>query len=221
MISTSSLRTAITKESRGFSGVTTSKGHSERCLVTCADVLHAGVVRASTRRYCHFAHSPVVHVDPPRRPCNSLLNIRIREDDIRTFAPKLQRHLLQIRRSSRPQNVPTSGGRAGEGHLTNAHMVRDRCAHGLTVAGNQVDRTGWEARFFNQLAHFERCQWSRLSRFDYDCVAGDNGGSNLPCANVSKEHGEMKSWEGAHVNINRGKFHGMIWPQTPMGSRRV
>ena len=77
------------------------------------------------------------------------------------------------------------------------------CAAGLAEAGEDVDDAGGEAGLLNELGEAEAGEGCLLGELEDDGAAGGEGGAELQAA------------------MRRGKFQGMIWATTPMGSRTV
>ena len=120
-------------------------------------------------------------------PRNSVLNIRIVKHNIWALATKLQRNLLQIRTSSRFHDLSANNGRSSESNLVDVHVGRESSSCHLAEARNDVDDTGWETSFFNELGGVESAEGGLLSGFENNNIATGDGRANLPSEHEERE----------------------------------
>ena len=134
---------------------------------------------------------------------NGAVEIGVVENDVGRFAAEFERNLLQVAGRGLHDEL-ADFGRAGEGDLVDVRMRGERGAGGFAVAGNDVHDAIGNAGFLNQFAEAERRERSLLGGLQHDrCSPSASAGPSF------------------HAAISSGKFHGMIWPTTPTGSRTV
>jgi hypothetical protein len=98
---------------------------------------------------------------------------------------------------------PADLGRTGEGDLVDPFVGREGGAGRLAEPGDNVDHTVGKSGLGHDLGQVEGRQWRLLGRLEDDRFPVARAGPSFQAA--------MRS----------GKFHGMIWPTTPIGSRNV
>ena len=130
----------------------------------------------------------VVEEDTKIDPRNRVLDICIIKDNIRALATKLQCNLLQIRTSSRFHNLSADNGRSSECNLVNVHVGREGSTCHFAEAGNNIDNTGGETSFFDQLGGVESAEGSLFRGLENDDVAAGYGRADLPSPH---EEGEV------------------------------
>jgi len=88
-----------------------------------------------------------------RSPVNSLLQIRIVEDDIRALSTKFEGNVLQVALRGSLHDLPADKSASGESNLIDIHVLGDGCSDGVSVAGDDVDDTWWESGLLDKSAH--------------------------------------------------------------------
>ena len=116
--------------------------------------------------------------------------------------PSSRRHLLQVARGGLHDQLAYLGG-AGEGNLVDIRVGGQRRPGGLAEAGDHVHHAVRHAGLGDEPGQPQRGQRSLLGGLEHDGVPG---GQRRP---------------SFHAAISSGKFHGMICPTTPTGSRSV
>ena len=89
-------------------------------------------------------------------------------------------------------------GRAGEGHLVDVVMGGQCGAGGLAESGHHVDHAVGQPGLGDELGQPQRRQRGLLRRLEHHGAPVASAGPSF------------------HAAISSGKFHGMIWPTTPM-----
>ena len=120
-------------------------------------------------------------------PRNSVFNIRIVKYNVWALATEFQGDLLQIRARSRFHNLSANNSRSSESDLVNVHVGRNGSTCYLAETGKDVDDTGWETGFFNELGGVESAEGSLFGGFENDDVAAGDGRANLPCPHEKRE----------------------------------
>jgi hypothetical protein len=150
------------------------------------------------------------------RPLDSLVNIGILKDDIRTLPTQFQGNLLQPRR---PHDFLAHGGGSSEGNLVDTRVSHQGRTGRFSEAREDVHDAGRKPRSFDEGAEDESREGSLFGGFEDDGVSAGQGGCDFPgCSNTSECYEGGKFLGGGVQNMARGKFQGMIWPQTPRGS---
>ena len=130
------------------------------------------------------------------------VQIGILEYDVRRLASEFERNFLQIS-GGRVDNQLAHFRRSGECNFVDQIVRRQSRARRLAVSRDDVDHAIREPGFHNQLAQTQRGERRLLGRLQHYC------------------HPEASAGASFHAAINSGKFHGIIWPTTPTGSRSV
>ena len=131
-------------------------------------------------------------------PRDRIFDIRIVEDNIRALATKLQGNLFQIRASGRFHDLPADNGRSGESDLVNVHVGREGSTSNLAEARDDVDDTGWETGFFDELGGVEGTERGLFGGLENDDVTAGDGRANLP-----GPHEEWEiPWDDLRANTN-------------------
>ena len=143
----------------------------------------------------------VVEQPPVERTLDRCIEIRVGEHDVGALATELERHLLQVALGGVDDLLTHLGG-TGERDLVHV-VVAGQCSTCIAEAGNDVDDTGREACFFEDLREKQCGERGLLSGLEDHGVAGGKCGASF------------------HDDMSSGKFHGTIRPQTPIASRSV
>src|SRR5580700_4616170 len=145
---------------------------------------------------------PHVEEDRARRAADRDIHVGIGKDDRRRLAAELERDFFQIAGRGLDDQFADLG-RPGEGDLVDIRMGRERCPGSLAEPGQDVDDAVREAGFLDH--------WPRRDALSGVCSAGFRT-MVQPAASAGA------IFQAAIIS---GKFHGMIWPTTPTGSRKV
>ena len=92
------------------------------------------------------------------RAFDGRIHVGVGEDDVGALAAEFQRDAFEVGFGGCLHDQVADLGRPGERHLIDVHVARDGRAGRRTVARQQVDHAGREARFENQFAHAQRRQ---------------------------------------------------------------
>lgn len=95
-------------------------------------------------------------------PIDGLLDIRIVKYDVRAFATKLERDVLQIALRGGLHDLTTDQSATSEGNFVNLHMARDCRSNSVAISGEKVERPGWKSGFVNKLTHANCSQRSKF-----------------------------------------------------------
>ena len=128
--------------------------------------------------------------------------ISIGEHDVGALASQLEAHFLQVPRGGLGHK-PTYFGRSGEHDLVDLFVGHECGAGRLAIPRDNVDNTVGESGLGHDLGQIEGRQWRLFGRLEDDRVPVARAGPSFQAA------------------MSSGKFHGMIWPTTPMGSLKV
>jgi hypothetical protein len=135
-------------------------------------------------------------------PGDGGVEIGVRQDDRRRLAAEFERHLLQVAGRGLDDQLADLG-RAGEGDLVDVGMCRQRRAGVSPKPVRMLTTPGGKPASRSSSARRSAGQRRLLGRLQHHRAAG---GQRRP---------------SFHAAISSGKFHGMIWPTTPTGSRTV
>src|SRR5919198_1516234 len=106
-------------------------------------------------------------VNRPDRARDRILEVRVREDEIRALASELEDQPLdRVRRHS--HHLAAGGGRAGERDLVDPGMAHEVRADGLARTWDYVDRAGRKTHFGRELGHAKRRQRRGRIRLEND-----------------------------------------------------
>lgn len=141
-------------------------------------------------------------------PFDSLFDISVIKDDVRTLSAEFESDFFQ---ASCARNFFADCCRACECNFIDSGVTDDSSAGGLAEAGDNVDCASGEASFLNEGTEIQCTQRSLFCSFEDDSVAACKCGCDLPGYN---QRGRTRDIQ----NIDKGKFQGIICPQTPMGS---
>ena len=144
------------------------------------------------------AHLALVEPDRVDDAFHDAVEIRVVVDDERTLSAQLEAQLL-ARPGRRLADDAADFGRSGERDLVDVGMVDDRRA-GLAVAVHDVDHAGGNPRLVRDLREAQRRERRELGRLENDRISAASAGAIF------------------HASMSSGKFHGMIWPTTPIAS---
>jgi hypothetical protein len=122
----------------------------------------------------------VVEIDAEVHPGKSIVEIRIREDDVRRLAAELEGDLLEIATGRRLEDLTTNPCRSGEGNLINIHMGSEGGAGDRSAAREDIDHPRWEASLTNEAGDVQGRERSLLGGLDNNRVPGRHGRPNLP-----------------------------------------
>src|SRR4051794_29411898 len=131
------------------------------------------------------AHVALVEVDAVDDSLDGLVERAVVEDDVRGLAAELERQLLPRSRELALDRLADVGG-AGERDLVDVRVV-DECGPRASVAGDDVHDTGRKLGLAQHVAEEERGQRRRLSRLQYDGIAGGQCGRDLPREHQQRE----------------------------------
>ena len=95
-------------------------------------------------------------------PTNSLIQISIIKNDIRTLPSQLERDRFQIGFSSRFHDLTPYEGASRERDFFDLHMGRDGGSGGGSVSGEEVENAWRETGFLDQCAHADGCEWGEF-----------------------------------------------------------
>ena len=115
-----------------------------------------------------------------------LVEIGVREDDVRALAAELEGDLLD-RSRRKLQDAPPGRRLAGEGDLVDAGMSGERLADLLAGTGEDVHHAIGDARFATDLAQHHRGDRGGAGRFEDEGVAGGEGWGQLPGGHQQRE----------------------------------
>jgi ParB family chromosome partitioning protein len=118
-------------------------------------------------------------VDRPHRARDRVVEVRVREDEVRALAAELEREALD-RVGAKSHDLRARRRRAGERDLVHAGVLDEVGADRLPLARNDVDRAGWEADLGGQLGHAQGGQRRRRVRLENDRATGGQRRSELP-----------------------------------------
>ena len=98
------------------------------------------------------------------------VQVGVGKDDLRAFAAQLQRHGA-VALGSHLLDQRADLGAAGEADVVDAGVARQRVAHLVAVAGDDVERPGGEAHFGRQLRHADQRQARVFGGLDHAHIA--------------------------------------------------
>src|ERR1700722_2481268 len=117
---------------------------------------------------------------------HGLIQVGVREDDIRRFAAEFQRYLFQIAGGGLKDDL-ADFGRAGERDLIDVGMLGDRATGARAHAGDDIEDAIGNSGSADQRAEPERRQRSLLRGLQDDRVAAGQCRTELPCGHQQRE----------------------------------
>lgn len=112
-------------------------------------------------------------------PPDSLVEVRVLEDDAGVLPAALQGDVLEIG-SRRLHDRSPRGGASGEGNLIHVRVLGERLAGGRPEARDDVDDTGRDPGLDDKLAEVQRCERRLLGWLQHDRVTAGERRRNLP-----------------------------------------
>src|SRR5216683_4740879 len=117
---------------------------------------------------------------------HGLIEVGVRENDIRRLAAEFQRNLLEVSGGGLEDDLADLR-RTGEGDLVDFGMLGDRTAGARSEAGDDVEDTLGQPGFHDQLTEAKGRQRSLLGRLEDDRVAAGERGPKLPRGHQQRE----------------------------------
>ena len=164
--------------------------------------MNSSIPERSTRILERAAVLAGVREDRERRRLGRRVEVRVGEDDVRGLAAELERDPLDRLRGPGRDRAPDLG-RAGEGDLGDVGVLYQPPAAFRAGSGDDVEHALGEPGVEGDPLELERGQRRQLGRLEHDRVPAASAGATF------------------HEAITSGKFHGVIRPTTPSGSRKV
>ena len=118
-------------------------------------------------------------VDRPDRARDRVVEVGVREDDVRALAAQLERDALDRLRAE-PHDLAARLRRAREGDLVDARMADEVGARGGPVGRDDVDDARREPDFGRELGDPQRAQGCLRVGLQHDGAPGRQGGRQLP-----------------------------------------
>ena len=110
---------------------------------------------------------------------DGLVDIRVREDELRRFTPEFEGEALEVL-SRVPGNVPAAVLATREGDLVHSAVGGQRFSDIGAEAGDHVEDASRKSCLLDEPHEFERGRRCELGRFEDDRAAGREGGRQFP-----------------------------------------